>query len=406
MNDFLNSLDGALRGASRLPELELSWTRQPLPTELSLLSLCEVSPGVVWALGVDHDVLGSRGRRCEETVLLCREGRGWSALGRFKGRLLLALERGLDGAVYAAGEGACYRFDGGRWDDMKAPKLTYQRLWAPSADEVYALGPESLHFFDGVHWHQVDLMRAYGAHRHEWCFGCPTLSDIHGVADGEVWVVGTWFTHSTMLVGRRLDWRPDGCPSWYLYRVKVLSRTEALAVGGDGVVALRDGRWRWTAGASRPEDMPRAFFPNMITTVGPTPVVTGFSLLEEPPQVCLWVPDRWFRVGPRVALEQQTQTTASLLTATGELLLADFGATWSAPFPDPAQLVSVEAGDLDQGAGSIDDVIDGPWDGGTNEGDLWKDEDTVKDIVPGLTSLGETDGAGPQWPFDPSDDDT
>lgn len=396
--DKLNTmLDGMIRAPSQLAELELAWERTPTPVRVSILSLCEVSPGTVWALGVPREVLGSRSAQCHETLLLCHERGRWRVIGKFKHRLILVLEKGEDGTIYAAGEGACYLFDGHRWHDLEAPEVAFQRLWAPSRDEIYAIGSGEIFTFDGERWHQVDLVLAYGADAHSWSFGKPTLADIHGTIDGSAWVVGTWFTHSTMLSGRKLTWRQDGCPSWYLYRVRVFDRDEAIAVGGDGVVARRGSSWEWYSPAGRSAPMPRAFFPHMITRCNNTPVITGFSLLEDPPQICVWVPDRWYRAGPKVPLEQLTQTTASIVTSGGELIVADFGATWHAPFPNPVELVTFFP---DQSLSALDDSIDTAMSGeeGTNIGDLWDDEDTIPDAAD--LDLDLDDEPGP-WSVDP-----
>lgn len=378
MDDLVAMVDGLIKAPSPLSELELAWEREPLPVTLSILSLCEVAPGTVWALGVPREALGARNTPCPETILFCHEKGHWRAIGKFKHRLILVLEKGEDGTIYAAGEGAFYMFDGCRWHDLEAPEVAFQRLWAPTRDEIYAIGSGEIFTFDGDRWLQVDLVRAYGSDLQSWMFGQPTLADIHGTVDGMVWVVGTWFTHSTMLTGRTLQWRRDGCPSWYLYRVRVFDNDEAIAVGGDGVVARRGSTWDWYSPAGRSAPMPRAFFPHMITRCSGTLLITGFSLLEDPPQLCVWVPDQWYRAGPKVPLEQLTQTTASIVTSSRELIVADFGATWHAQFPEPSELVTFEQDDsMSTREDSLDAIISGRE--GTNVGDLWDDEDTIPD---------------------------
>ncbi len=170
-----------------------------------------------------------------------------------------------DGDIVASGS-FLLRYDGQDWEPLPLPPSDYafEHSWGTTNGDVYTIGRNDIHRFDGVRWNKIDRP-AY-------------VSDIWGSDDGHIFVAGggnhrlyhydgaSWTIDS--LVVAPLDW---GDP-WHL--VSGGSDSDVYIAGWSGWIGHYDGV-DWSA--SRP-DSNKSFWSMWKAPDGPLYLTTSDSL--------------------------------------------------------------------------------------------------------------------------------
>ncbi len=132
-----------------------------------------------------------------------------------------------------------FRFDGARWSPVSGAPFNIQSFWGTDPRDVWTPTGSMPTHFDGARWERAPAI------------GSTAARAVHGTAKGDVWMVG-WDgpykqNHGSIRHFDGAAWLPSKLPpdTPLLWGVHGAGRSEAYAVGNDGVALVFDGTgWR------------------------------------------------------------------------------------------------------------------------------------------------------------------
>jgi hypothetical protein len=285
--------------------VEFGWKRHLLDLDFNVVDLVQAESGDIWAVA-------QRQRRGETaSAILRRRLEEWECIVSLESSLE-AISAHRDNSIVAVGESSVH-FDGRGWV-MRELDLPCSRVWGAQVSCVYALSRYKLFHFDGHEWVHIDLAAK----------GIPgDWEDGDCDSTGTSWIVGTWETHSCMAKGRGMDWKRDGCGSWYLYNVCIKDGGVGFAVGGDGL--WKRSRSRWTRVEAYGRDLGR--LPIAVGTHAGGAVVVTLRIFDQPvvAEFEVFIGDIWRRVPLPIPLDRCGQVRLVVEILEGRRILLGQG---------------------------------------------------------------------------------